>query len=79
MARELVYGIRRDIDQIILMENDMAETDREITEIQERMMQRAISRLVAEGKSADEARQLAIAALHAPSSFKIPTIDELDG
>ena len=49
----------------------------EIDEVRDRLLERAVARLLAEGKTEAEARALAERALAAPPSFTIPTIAEL--
>ena len=51
----------------------------EIDEVRDRLLEWAVARLLAEGKTEAEARALAERALASPPSFPIPTIEELDG
>jgi uncharacterized protein (DUF433 family) len=50
---------------------------REVSLIQQRMLERATQRLIGQGASADEAKKLATAALNAPPEIPLPTFEEL--
>jgi hypothetical protein len=54
-------------------------TANEIAMIQQRMLKLATQHLIDQGVSPTEAKVRAFAALNAPSRFRLPTIDELDG
>ncbi len=57
----------------------MSSEDDEARAIHERMVDRAIKRLINTGKTADEAKAIVLAAFNAPLGFDLPTLEELDG
>ncbi len=68
----------RDYRTIMLMEDNMANDQNELSQIREDMLQRSVGYLMKQGKSKEDALTLAKQMLDSPSHHPIPTLEELD-